>query len=55
MYALNKLLIHTQPAHLAAQAGLALGDAELPRRRAAFVRGVLAEEAGRRGGGPEAG
>ncbi len=55
LYALNKLLIHTQPAHLAAQAGLALGDAELPRRRAAYVRGVLAEEAGRRGGGPEAG
>jgi protein arginine kinase len=55
VYALNKLLIHTQPAHLAAQTGLGLGDAELPRRRAAFVRGVLAEEAGRRGGGPEPG
>ena len=55
IYALNKLLIHAQPAHLAALAGVGRGDADLPRRRAAYVRGVLAEEAGRRGGGPEAG
>jgi protein arginine kinase len=55
IYPLNKLLIHCQPAHLAAQSGLGVADPELARRRAAFVRGVLAEEAGRRGGGPEAG
>lgn len=54
VYALNKLLIHSQPAHLAISEGLSLGDPDLPRRRAALVRRVLGEEAGRRGG-PQAG
>jgi protein arginine kinase len=49
MYALNKLLIATQPAHLAQAEGLQVTDAELPVRRATFVRKLLEDEAGRRG------
>lgn len=49
IYALNKVLIHTQPAHLAAQEGLALRDPAVAVRRAAYVRAVLEENGGRRG------
>lgn len=49
MYTLNKLLVHTQPAHLAVAEGLPLGDPALALRRAAHVRRVLEDEAGRRG------
>src|SRR6185369_3244883 len=53
MYALNKLLVFTQPAHLVAAQGRALTEDEVPVRRAAYVRQVLEEEVGRRG--PSAG
>jgi protein arginine kinase len=49
MYTLNKLLIYTQPAHLAVAEGIAPDDADLPFRRARFVRKVLESEVGRRG------
>lgn len=49
MYTLNKLLIHTQPAHLAIAEGVAPDDPELPVRRARYVRRILDEEVGRRG------
>jgi len=49
MYALNKLLMHTQPAHLASAEGLGLNDAALAGRRAALARQVLNDDAGRRG------
>jgi len=49
MYALNKLLVFTQPAHLAAAHGRALTEDEVPIRRAGYVRQVLEEEVGRRG------
>ena len=48
MYPLNKLLINTQPAHLAQLEGMAPGDPDLPVRRAAHVRRVLEDEVGRR-------
>ncbi|PYP42745.1 MAG: ATP--guanido phosphotransferase [Gemmatimonadetes bacterium] len=48
MYALNKLLVFSQPAHLAAAQGRALAEDELPIRRAAYVRQTLEEEVGRR-------
>lgn len=41
VYTLNKLLIHTQPAHLAAMEGRQVGDPELPMIRASFVRQLL--------------
>src|SRR5690349_24390288 len=46
VYTLNKLLIYTQPAHLAAMdgAGRSPGDRELPTVRAAFVRRLLEAE-----------
>ena len=50
MYTLNKLLIHTQPAHLAAAEGIPIDDPALPVRRARFVRHLLDEDAARRGG-----
>jgi protein arginine kinase len=50
MYTLNKLLIHTQPAHLAAAQGVALEDPALPFKRARLVRDLLDEDAARRGG-----
>ncbi|HEX5385358.1 MAG TPA: protein arginine kinase [Gemmatimonadales bacterium] len=52
MYTLNKLLVYTQPAHLAAGQGSGAGpaaDAEIPIRRAQYVRRMLEEEVGRRG------
>jgi protein arginine kinase len=49
MYTLNKLLIYTQPAHLAVAEGVSPDDADLPLRRARFVRKVLESEVGRRG------
>jgi protein arginine kinase len=49
VYTLNKLLIFTQPAHLAEREGRALSDPELPIARAAFVRRTLEADAGRRG------
>jgi protein arginine kinase len=45
VYTLNKLLIHTQPAHLAAMDGRSTGDRDLPTVRAAFVRRLLEAEA----------
>src|SRR6059036_3781280 len=45
VYTLNKLLIFTQPAHLAALEGRPTGDPELPTVRAAYVRRVLDTEA----------
>jgi len=44
LYTLNRLLVFTQPAHLAAAQGRALSDEELPVRRAAYVRRLLEEE-----------
>jgi protein arginine kinase len=41
VYTLNKLLIHTQPAHLAAMEGRQVGDPELPMIRASYVRQLL--------------
>lgn len=52
LYALNKLLIHTQPAHLAMFAGVEPDDPDLNVRRARYVRGLLEDEAGRRGQSP---
>src|SRR3989442_1423482 len=45
VYTLNKLLIFTQPAHLAALEGRQTGDPELPTGRATYVRRVLETEA----------
>jgi protein arginine kinase len=53
MYTLNKLLVFTQPAHLAAAQGRVLADEEVPVRRAAYVRQLLEAEVGRRGASPE--
>ena len=50
MYALNKLLVFTQPAHLVAEAGGLLSDDELAVRRADLVRRTLEDEV-RRGQG----
>ncbi|MGH7614962.1 MAG: ATP--guanido phosphotransferase [Gemmatimonadales bacterium] len=44
VYTLNKLLIHTQPAHLAAMEGRQIGDPELPATRASYVRRLLGDE-----------
>ena len=52
LYALNKLLIYSQPAHLAVAEGVALDDPGLSVRRARFVRQVLDGEADRHRGGP---
>jgi len=49
VYALNKLLIFTQPTHLAVSEGVELDDPDLNIRRAKYVRGILENEAGRRG------
>jgi protein arginine kinase len=46
VYTLNKLLIFTQPAHLAALEGRLTGDPELPTVRATYVRRVLDAETG---------
>lgn len=45
VYTLNKLLIFTQSAHLAALEGRTIGDPELPAVRAAYVRRLLEAEA----------
>ena len=45
VYTLNKLLIFTQPAHLAALEGRASNDPELRAARAAYVRRLLDDEA----------
>jgi protein arginine kinase len=55
MYTLNKLLIYTQPAHLAHQEGTSASDPDLPVRRASYVRRVLEAEVGRRGRSPGTG
>ncbi len=47
VYTLNKLLIFTQPAHLAQRAGRELGDPELATVRATFTRQLLDADAGR--------
>jgi protein arginine kinase len=47
VYTLNKLLILTQPAHLAAQDGRQLSDPALPVSRATFVRQMLESDAAR--------
>ena len=47
VYTLNKLLIFTQPAHLAHRTGRDVGDPELPSIRADYVRRLLDEDAGR--------
>jgi protein arginine kinase len=44
VYTLNKLLIYTQPAHLAALEGRPTSDPELPTTRATYVRRLLAAE-----------
>jgi protein arginine kinase len=45
VYTLNKLLIYTQPAHLAALEARFPNDPELRATRAAYVRRTLDEEA----------
>jgi len=47
VYTLNKLLIFTQPAHLSSLGMRAPRDAEQRAARAAYVRGILEEEAAR--------
>ncbi len=46
VYTLNKLLIFTQPAHLAVLEGRPGGDPELPTVRASYVRKLLDAEGG---------
>jgi len=48
MYTLNKLLVYTQPAHLATTNGVQLADPGLDVQRAQYIRRVLEEEVGRR-------
>lgn len=47
VYTLNKLLVYTQPAHLAQQEGCQLSDPELPLHRAEYVRSTLDADAAR--------
>lgn len=47
VYTLNKLMIFSQPAHLAQLAGRPLADPDLAVARATFVRRLLEEDAGR--------
>lgn len=47
VYTLNKLLVFTQPAHLAARAERTLADPELATVRAEYVRRALDEDAAR--------
>ena len=47
VYTLNKLLIFTQPAHLAGTGGSEAGDPELAELRANRVRGLLEDDASR--------
>jgi protein arginine kinase len=50
VYSLNKLLVFTQPAHLAHREGRTLSDPDLAIVRADYVRQLLASEATRNGG-----
>jgi protein arginine kinase len=50
VYTLNKLLIFTRPAHLAALEARTADDAARRAARASYVRRVLDEEAARAGG-----
>ncbi|MFI5234686.1 MAG: ATP--guanido phosphotransferase [Gemmatimonadales bacterium] len=52
LYALNKLLIYTQPAHLAVLEGVPIDDPGLAVRRARFVRTALERESDRQSDGP---
>jgi protein arginine kinase len=53
VYTLNKLLVFTQPAHVARRAERALTDPDLPAMRADFVRQLFDDDARRRPrGGP---
>ncbi len=54
VYTLNKLLIYTQPAHLAQREGRALSDPELPFIRASYVREQLEADAARSSGNGDA-
>jgi protein arginine kinase len=56
VYTLNKLLVFTQPAHVARRAERALTDPDLPAIRAGLVRQLLEEDGRRRPpGGPAPG
>jgi protein arginine kinase len=44
VYTLNKIMIHTQAAHLEEGAGHSLSEAESDLHRAAYVRQILAAE-----------
>jgi protein arginine kinase len=48
VYTLNKLLVFTQPAHVARQAERGLTDPDLPAIRAEFVRQSLDQDARRK-------
>ncbi|MEO8450785.1 MAG: protein arginine kinase [Gemmatimonadota bacterium] len=50
LYTLNRLLVFTQPAHLAAASGGEMDDETLRVRRATYVRELLEGEVGRKGG-----
>jgi len=52
VYSLNKLLVFTQPAHLAQMEGRPLTDPDLPISRATYVRQMLEADAARPGRGP---
>jgi protein arginine kinase len=52
LYSLNKLLVFTQPAHLAQLEGRNLTDPDLPISRASYVRRLLEADAARGGRGP---
>jgi len=53
VYTLNKLLVFTQPAHLAQMEGRAMTDPDLPVGRASYVRRLLDEDAARERGPQE--
>jgi protein-arginine kinase len=48
VYTLNKLLVFTQPAHVARRAARTLTDPDLPAIRADFVRQLFDDDARRR-------
>ena len=54
LYTLNKVLIYSQSAHLAAAEGVEVEEQDLSERRARFVRSALEQETERRDGGPDA-
>lgn len=53
VYMLNKLLVFTQPAHLAQTEGRAMTDPDLPVSRASYVRRMLEDDAARARGPQE--